>query len=123
MPGVAARLRPATQSKLLTRHFLVEHACALALVSTCRSELTSPGEFGWLFAVCRRYEAPSFAAATCRLYLRACLLWPFIRAAVSALIDSAPLFTARSRLRRRLLAREDSVVIGLEDWGGRNVRV
>ena len=51
MPGRAARLQPFTQSKLLTRHFLSQHARVLAHVRTWQSAVKTGSEF------CRRFLA------------------------------------------------------------------
>ena len=52
MPGRAARLQPFTQSKLLTRHFLSQHACVPAHVRTWPSAIKPGTEF------CRRPLVP-----------------------------------------------------------------
>ena len=64
MPGVAARLQPATQSKLLTRHFLHQHLDVCAHVSTCPSEIRISGEFCEAHSVLCRFLCIFLRAAS-----------------------------------------------------------
>ena len=110
MPGVAARLQPATQSKLLTRHFLLQHACAYALVSTCWDEIYLRGEF------CVRFLSLADALRHCAEFYRpfSNRVWPAWRALLpplakwlggfSGILNGVPTLIVVQRRRKSLPA-------------------